>query len=127
MIDTRCYNCMLKDDTKYIGMNYEGKGVFKCPECIEVLDLHEDTFSVDIERVYDDEGETVYTVFLKLDERLDKFEDVEEDLDDLFDDLSIGKYRCDVFYHWDESYEGEWDLEQDLLSYEEMEGSKIDD
>ena len=100
MIDTKCYSCLSFDseytepaDTKYIG-----SGKFKCVRCDTILDLSEHTYVVKIERIVD--NNLLFTTFLKLDDRLKEFENPEEDIEDLFDNLEAGKYSCDVHIHW---------------------------
>ena len=100
MVDTRCYNCILTENGPVdpVIREYTGDGKFKCTRCSDILDLSEKTYVVEIERIIDD-GK-LFTTFLKLDDRLKNFADPTEDIDDLFDDLDKGKYRCEVYIHW---------------------------
>jgi len=100
MIDTRCYNCLLYENspTDPVETEYIGNGKFKCTRCSDILDLSEETYVIEIERIIDD-GK-LFTIFLKLDDRLKDFSEPEEDIEDLFEDLEEGKYSCDVYIHW---------------------------
>ncbi len=129
MIDTRCWSCAVIDNKegtllKAVDTEYKGKGIFKCPECKEILDLSDSTFMVDISRVQVHEDGWLITEFIKHDERIEpkNRDGFEEDIYDLFNDLPAGKYRCEVYMQWSKyGYEGEWDLETCLFSEEELE------
>lgn len=114
MIDTKCYSCLLTEDgpTDIADTEYVGNGKFKCTRCNEILDLSETTYVVEIERIVDDK--TLFTTFLKLDDRLKEFENPEEDIEDLFDNLEAGKYSCDVYIHWFPCCD-DWDVNVDLF------------
>ena len=128
MIDTRCWECMPLDEHGYpieqqIGMIYEGKGIFKCPKYGAISDYSKDTYKVRITRK--SEKGVLYTEIDMINSRLKDYVDPEEDFYDLFTDLPIGRFECEVYYLWyQEGPEFEWDCETDIFQSEEIENDK---
>jgi uncharacterized C2H2 Zn-finger protein len=104
-------------------MIYEGAGILKCPKCGAIVDYSENTYKVSITRK-SEEG-VLYTEIDMVDSRLKKYVEPEEDFYDLFSDLPVGQFECEVYYLWyQEGPEYEWDCETYLFQSEEIENDK---
>ncbi len=134
MLDTRCWNCAKNievwDDAKdyhpdFAYKEYQGKGIFKCPRCNDILDISDSTYIIKISREYDEEGE-LFTNFIEYDHSLkDGKDSFEEDMNeyDVFDHLPFGKYLLEVYWLYYQcggyEYPNEWDLDYAILMEEE--------
>lgn len=137
-MDTRCYACAENTDKffdievepenmpKYSYVEYRGNGIFICPKCKNILDISKNTYTIIVQRKYDEFGE-LETEILQTDPKLkddgkDQFEQDMYELD-IFEDLPVGKYKLDVLWYYYEcgGFEGEeWDINIEILSEEEI-------
>lgn len=128
MIDTRCWECTPLDEHGYpiehhiehqIDMIYKGAGIFKCPKCGAISDYSKETYKVTITRK--SEKGVLHTEIDMVDSRLKEYVDPEEDFYDLFTDLPIGRFECEVYYLWyQEGPEFEWDCKTDIFQSEKI-------
>lgn len=136
MIDTRCYSCAEEIEITdiespplidgYITMEYRGGGIFKCPECSNILDLSKNTYTTIIQRKYDEFGE-LETEILETDRKFtgDGKNGFEQDMYelDIFDYLPVGIHKLEVLWYYYEcgGCDGEeWDVKIEILSEEEI-------
>lgn len=115
MIDLRCWECADIDkdngNLKEIQQtDYQGKGIFKCPKCNEILDYSKDVYVVKV--LYSIENGLEIVSGIEDKEKLDEISQNLNDMgDNYFKDGPEGLYNCEIitFSYQCGGEEPEWD------------------